>query len=138
MREWLSKIAVRPKTRCWIWTLCTTQRGYGRLSYRGKHRYIHHVSYEEFVGPILEGKQVCHRCDVPSCCNPDHLYLGSQTENLIDCVRKGRHHKPTMTEAVAREVKYEREMTRQEYAAKYGITVSAIDDIRRGRCWRYV
>lgn len=71
---------------CWIWMGVTDKDGYGRLHGIGVHR----TSYLESNGTIPEGMNVCHKCDVPSCINPAHLFLGSQADNLSDQRAKGR------------------------------------------------
>ncbi len=54
----------------------------------------HRITYEHFIGPITPGMFVCHQCDVPSCCNPDHLFLGTNADNMRDCRNKGRASNP--------------------------------------------
>jgi hypothetical protein len=73
---------------CWIFRGSKTSWGYGNLGTAMAHR----VSWEHFNGPIPDGLYVCHRCDVPACCNPAHLWLGSAQENNADRDAKGRHH----------------------------------------------
>ena len=82
---------------CWIWQgwkdRCgygCTQFGCGRKSRVGKVKKAHRVSYEFYVGPIPKGMYVCHKCDTPACVNPEHLFLGSQKDNMADCSSKGR------------------------------------------------
>jgi hypothetical protein len=69
---------------CWLWTRGKNGFGYGyvRIGYRtvGAHR----ASYEAFIGPIPAGLRVCHKCDIPACINPDHLFLGTSSDNLND------------------------------------------------------
>jgi len=75
---------------CWIAPVLMG-KGYGSICFDGKKsQYSHRVSYEEFKGKIPLGMSVCHQCDVPSCYNPDHLFLGTQKENVHDGIKKGR------------------------------------------------
>ena len=78
---------------CWIWTACTIGDGYGKFSANGIQYSAHRYSYEIAFGTIPDGLWVCHKCDVPSCVRPDHLFLGTPKENALDCVRKGRRAK---------------------------------------------
>jgi len=79
---------------CWLWTAYTKQE-YGQFSVRingyKKTYRAHRFIYEYFNGPIPEGMLVCHSCDVPACVNPNHLWIGTASENMIDCVNKKRH-----------------------------------------------
>lgn len=82
---------VDEKTGCWIWQRARKKEGYGSMSLPGSHRvYVHRVSYEVFVGPIPDGLEICHRCDNPPCCNPEHLFPGTHLENMRDSANKGR------------------------------------------------
>src|SRR3990167_7548460 len=82
-----------PESGCWLWTGSTFFGGYGQIwdSERKVKEGAHRVSWKLHKGPILDGFYVLHRCDVPCCVNPDHLFLGTLTDNQNDCVRKGRH-----------------------------------------------
>ena len=75
---------------CWLWTATKHVFGYGSFGHKGKKVGAHRMSYELFVGPIPEGMFVLHRCDVPECVKPDHLFLGDQKANLADMTKKGR------------------------------------------------
>jgi len=77
------------KTPCWIWNN-DAGRDYGRIVFAGKRQLAHRVSFQLFKGPIAEGKQVCHHCDVTKCVNPDHLFEGTQVDNMTDMKIKGR------------------------------------------------
>lgn len=83
---------------CWIWQGFVHPNGYGSTSYRNKGDKVHRAMYRAFHGAKITSKQyVCHRCDAPACCNPDHLFLGTQFDNMADSVRKGRHAEQLVT-----------------------------------------
>ena len=88
---------------CWKWIGATTSSGYGCIGL-GRRRKLqaHRVSYELYVGEIPEGRMVLHRCDNPPCCNPDHLFIGTQTDNMRDAARKGRNIAQKQPEVIVR------------------------------------
>lgn len=96
-RRFESKIAKR-ESGCWEWQGALTRAGYGVLRVGNKqvgtarNLYAHRVSWELASGPIKKGLFVCHKCDNPRCVRPDHLFLGTHEENMIDMDRKGRRH----------------------------------------------
>ena len=75
---------------CWNYTGYTNSDGYGHVVIRGKHYKASRISYEHFVGKIPYGLFILHKCDNPSCVNPDHLYAGTQKENVCDMFERGR------------------------------------------------
>jgi hypothetical protein len=76
---------------CWIWTANKSKLGYGKFSVQGKSVPAHRYAYSLVHGSIPHGLFVCHKCDVPSCINPEHLWLGSPSDNTADMVAKNRH-----------------------------------------------
>lgn len=76
---------------CWLWTGAQHFRGYGATTPIRGHTRAHRVSWVLTNGLIPDGAGVLHRCDTPLCVNPAHLYLGSQRQNLADCVARGRY-----------------------------------------------
>lgn len=82
--------AVQRTDTCWLWTGPTNERGYGRARIMGTIRRAHRVSWEMSFGEIPRGLCVLHRCDVPACVRPDHLWLGTLRDNNLDKVSKGR------------------------------------------------
>lgn len=77
-------------TTCWLWTGGSVTRGYGQLWSHGKCYKAHRYAWQLVNGEIPSGMCVRHKCDVPSCCNPDHLELGSHADNVADRVKRGR------------------------------------------------
>jgi len=81
---------------CWEWTGSKRPLGYGQMGIPGTNRPVgaHRISWELHFGPIPDDMFVCHRCDNPKCVRPDHLFLGTPTDNVRDMVAKGRHKTP--------------------------------------------
>jgi HNH endonuclease len=91
MRKKLEKYVVNPNG-CHVWTGALDKDGYGRIRGTVKNVpyfvFAHRAAYEEYVGPIPEGKLVLHKCDTPMCINPEHLYIGDSKDNGRDAVNK--------------------------------------------------
>ena len=79
-----------PNTGCWLWTGGEQRFGYGAIAINNKVKTASRVSFILFKGPIKEGHFICHKCDTPQCCNPDHLFSGTQKDNIKDCISKKR------------------------------------------------
>ena len=87
-----------PISGCWLWIKTTDHKGYAHIRNNGKILLGHRLAWELHNGPIPEGLRVLHHCDVRCCVNPYHLFLGTDSDNMKDCSRKGRlrghNHKP--------------------------------------------
>lgn len=79
-----------PNSGCLLWIAGCNHKGYAVLNYRGKALKAHRVAWTHKHGPIPAGLQACHKCDVRSCVNVDHLFLGTNQDNVRDMVAKGR------------------------------------------------
>ena len=100
LKERLEKFTVKPESGdgCWKWIGRKHQFGYGILQVTVevnvlKVMYSHRLSWQLHVGEIPDGMSVLHRCDNPECTRPDHLFLGTQADNLRDMDQKGRRKK---------------------------------------------
>ena len=87
-------------SECWLWTASVNVGGYGRLADKNLpagYRLAHRFSYELHYGSIPRGMIICHRCDVPRCVNPEHLFIGTDADNMRDMIAKGRHRGASAT-----------------------------------------
>lgn len=133
---------------CHVWQGHVDRAGYGRIMINRKNRRCHRVAWEMKKGPIPPGKWILHRCDNPPCCNPDHLFLGTQTDNMVDMWAKGRH--PTtvgesngrtpLTAEQAILIKSARrdKASREQLAKQYGVSWFTIQNIQLGRSWGHL
>ena len=88
---------VKKTSTCWLWTGATNRAGYGRFGVSGDNRLAHRVSWLLEHGQLSDSDHVLHRCDNPPCVNPAHLFLGTNHDNVMDKMSKGRHHGPKKT-----------------------------------------
>lgn len=147
----LDRIAYEPNTGCWLWEGNVNHKGYGQVSVgHSGMTATHRVAYNHFKGPIHDGMQVLHSCDVPCCCNPQHLWLGTHQDNVNDKMRKGRHRivrtyktrgsangNSKLTDDVVRHIK-RRDRLGKDYAELYGVSRAAISAIHAGHTWRHI
>lgn len=106
---------------CWLWAACLNNKGYGEFALDGVTRGLaHRASYVLFRGEIASGLCVLHRCDTPACVNPDHLFLGTQAENVADMARKGRTRSSLTLEQI-REIRASRGEKARDVAARFGL-----------------
>jgi hypothetical protein len=92
-RLW-EKIDIRHNDECWPWTGAKDKHGYGRIQVMTNGKWgtqlAHRVAYKLIKGDIPDDLGLCHRCDNPPCCNPEHHFPGTQADNMADCAVKGR------------------------------------------------
>lgn len=126
-----------PNSGCWLWTGTVNDEGYGLIKVRGRIIRAHRAAYEDLVGPIPAGKLVCHKCDVRSCINPDHLFTGTVADNARDMGRKGRQHLSRLTAANVLEIRAS-DLSAATLAKAFGVHPVTIRDIRRRHTWRTI
>ena len=90
-KTFLSKVA--SQGGCMVWTAYKDKDGYGLATVNNKRVRAHRVSYEMNYGPIPDGYYVLHKCDNPSCIDPEHLFTGTQKDNILDWKSKGSKRK---------------------------------------------
>jgi hypothetical protein len=138
-----------PNSGCWIWTDYTTPDGYGNFAQKVGDRHLqrnaHRVSWELHCGPIPDGVSVLHRCDMRPCVNPDHLFLGTQLDNMRDCARKGRYaHQKDHFRPAARLSPDDIRMIMAsslggtELGKMLGVVKGTVRAVRSGMNWRHI
>jgi hypothetical protein len=135
-----------PEAGCWLWDGSWNGNKRGQLHIDGEGMIMApRFFYQHHVGPIADGLFVCHKCDTPACVNPDHLYLGTHTDNMRDRRRKGRGWNPPgegnpnsrLTEQVVRAIFNDQRRTKY-ITAHYGVAQATVYDIKRGRRWKHL
>lgn len=89
-QEWLERYSTVSDSGCRLFRGGLDKKGYGKVGFRGRTSIASRASYEMFNGAIPPDLFVLHRCDVPRCINPEHLFLGTQADNIADMMRKNR------------------------------------------------
>jgi hypothetical protein len=141
-----SKFLVHPVTRCWIWTDCRISNGYAGIWVSGKSHKAHRLSWELHIGPIPESLHVLHKCDNRLCVRPEHLYIGTNDDNIADKVARGRERYlrgadlpcAKITEDDVKEIRSIKGKTLQQIGDIYGLELSTIGKIRSRRLWKHV
>lgn len=123
---------------CWEWEGGRNSRGYGTVWFNGAVVQAHRAAWELTNGPIpaddtYHGVCVCHSCDNPKCCNPQHLFLGSNADNMKDMARKGRGRKKLTAEQIV-EIRglLLLKTSQREIARRFGVSQSIISNIATG------
>lgn len=135
------------ETPCWIWQGGLDQFGYGQTYTGGRNKArvkisTHRLAWITAYGPIPDGQWVLHRCDVPTCINPAHLFLGSNLENIADMVSKRRHAHgernggAKLTPDQVREIRAAQGVYQRDLAKRYGVSQTTIHSIRAGHTWK--
>ncbi len=145
----LDKVLPEPNTGCWLFTGCWDKKNYGKIGGRfreGKLLTATRVSYEYFKGSFDKNLFVLHKCDTPPCVNPDHLFLGTQFDNIQDCIRKGRfivgekHKNHTLSEKIVLDILslFTAGHRQTEISKKTGVSRPMVCRIIKGKSWAHV
>lgn len=130
------KIERITESGCWLWTAGSLPFGYGHIHYNGKQRKAHRVSWFLKYGAWPKDL-VLHRCDVPCCVNPDHLFEGTYKDNNRDRDIKGRSGQSKLNPELVLKIRGEKGTT-AEIARKYGVAFNTIASIKKRKSWGWV
>lgn len=152
--EWEFNIWARLKispTGCWNWTGYKNENGYGWVTWKDGKRYLaHRLCYSLTRGDLpLDKPEVCHHCDNPACCNPDHLFSGTQADNTRDMDKKGRRvvargerkSNAILNDEKVRQIREMRKTTgklHRDIAVIFGVSPITINQICTRRKWAHV
>jgi hypothetical protein len=139
----MEKVETVPEAGCWLWAGSYFDNGYGQAHYSDRPLGAHRLSWIFHNGEIPEGMQVLHHCDVRSCVNPAHLFLGTHGDNMRDMVKKGRqyvgHNAATakLTAENVREIRNSPGRAQSFWAKRFGVDQSTISDVVTGKSWSH-
>lgn len=128
---------------CWEWTASRTRDGYGKVKSKQKVYATHRLAYIFTHGSIPDGLCVLHKCDNPVCVNPEHLFLGTHSDNMQDCVRKGRQGKRSpgpikLSFDTAEEIRtlFTRGISKHELSRRFDTTCRNVRAVINYECWK--
>lgn len=147
-----AKAFPEPNSGCWLWMgAANQQEGRAFVSINHKSTNAARVSYQIYKGEIPDGGFVLHSCDNALCVNPDHLRVGTQSDNVSDMHRRGRRrgiHRPhvapngreKLTDEIVRDIRFgsRSRMTLRAIADELGVSSGTIQFIRSGKTWRHI
>lgn len=141
----MERFIPEPNSGCWLWLGPVNWDNYGTMTLRGRGIGAHRFSWLIHRGQIPEGMRVLHKCDVRCCVNPDHLFLGTQIDNIHDMIAKNRHRGPRgrnnrhvkLTEDQVRLIRKSSE-PQKDLAARFKVTGGLISMIRTRTVWKHL
>ena len=133
---------------CWTWPRSCVTDGYGAIQVRGRRWQTHRYAWTLINGPIPAGKEICHRCDNPPCCRPDHLFAATHADNNRDCQRKERRPpvigernpmaKLSETEVLKIREMYAHGISQKRIATGLNLKRNHVFDIVKRRIWKHI
>jgi len=141
--DWLERRIIKSDVGCWLWQRGKNNAGYGWATINDRQFLAHRVSWELFKGEIEDSQCVLHKCDVPSCVNPEHLFLGTRADNNKDAANKGRTHHPInnkfhskLNMEKANQIRsLAKSYTHQKLSEMFGVSRPTITMILNRRIW---
>jgi hypothetical protein len=143
-KEFIKERITTTDAGCWEWKGAKHRQGYGSIRAKGKTVLAHRLAWEIWNGEIQEDMCVCHRCDNTSCVNPEHLFLGTQKDNMKDCKFKDRMHrnvaktrrcKLSYEQVIEIKKLFEDGVSRKDLMVKYTVSQTCIAKIVTGQSW---
>lgn len=138
---------IRKTDSCWEWSGAPSPDGYGHFWDGESVKPAHRVSYRQYIGPLVPGLVICHRCDNPKCVNPEHLFQGTHADNVADREAKGRgwikkgklHHRlmAKLSEAEVINIFKSKQPSRL-LMLQYNISQVQIDRIKTKKRWSHI
>ena len=154
LQRFLEKVDIDVSTpeSCWLWKGGKIRSGYGSMRVDGVSWLAHRVSYRLLIGDIPDGLHCLHRCDVPNCVRPSHLFLGTQSDNMVDMVAKGRGRQPLppigeqhrhaklnrVDVYCVRQIVSQGIASQRRVARLFGVSPSAVEQIINNKRWRHL
>ena len=137
---------IHKSNKCWDWLASKDRQGYGYFGINRKIKKAHRVAYEQWVGRIPFGLSILHRCDNPPCVNPEHLFLGTKSDNSRDAFDKGRLTQIGLGEhSMAAKLNNESVLfvkasqeSNSNLARRLGVDRGTIRAIRVGKSWKHL
>ena len=136
---------------CWLWTGFKNKAGYGIISWHNHPTLAHRLAYELTIGQIPDGLLACHKCDNPGCVNPEHIFIGTDADNMADKSRKERYQKELLKNRGAnnfntkltwelvtemRALYAPRKMGYRRLAEKFGVARNNVRQIIKQKTWK--
>lgn len=139
---------IEKKDSCWMWKGSKNEHGYGTLAINRKTFFAHRISFQEFVSEIPKNRCLLHKCDTPLCVNPDHLRIGTRSENAKEmyekkrnrCQRGEQRYCAKLKEVDVKKIKVmlSQGLKQQEIADLFGVHNCSISNIKTGVTWKHV
>ena len=153
IKRFEDKYMTEPNTGCWLWLGVANKKGYGFMSIYGKNKQATHISlfiYKNIL--VSKGLDACHKCDNPICVNPDHLFVGTRKQNMLDCEKKGRSNneakvkkgekngRAKLSDSIVKKIIKELNDGRKcaYLSNKYKISHGSIWFIQKGVTWKHI